>query len=506
MPYNSSGIGRAVIAVIAIVIIIIAAAGVYYVTLPASTSSSTTPITSASTTTTPTSTPSTTASTTATTSSTPTTTSSFSYPIVANISAAAMAALYPTSPVTINEYAWSGYPPAYEVTQFEAAFPNIHVAPTPDQNPSGLLSALETHTYVYDSFRIQYLQLPREISPGEVANITSDINTYFPTFSTNIAASAQTLVDGGSPHSWYCIPEDLGPVAFDYNLNLFTKYHIQVPTTWAQFQNDSNVLHSENSSIYMTVFPPNEPSGDLMGLFWQAGGNMIVPVNSTAYDVTINSTTNLNVVNYWGGLIKNNSVQSINLYSNQFNSELQQYQIASFVTAAAWYPEFVVNATAPAQSGQWRVADMPQWNSSSFVTGVVGGSCMGVTANAKNPGASILFGVYIDQTINAIPWMWVNGGQWTSNTVFLKSVSNFTQPAPFFGNQNIGQVYIKSQQAVNPNWVWSPFEITLQTILQNNLNLAASGSITYAQALQSTEITMIGLIQNNGDLVVGVGH
>lgn len=491
MSSSSAGITRVAIAVIVIIVIIIAGAGTYLAltstspTTASTTSSSQTTTTSASTTT--------------------TTTSSFSYPVVANFSAAAMAALYPTTPVTINQYAWSGYPPTYIVNLFEAQFPNIHISQTPDQNPSGLLSALETHSYVYDSFRIQYLQLPQEISTGEVANITSYINSYFPDLATNVAASAQTLVNGGHPGNWYCIPEDLGPVAFAYNQNLFTKYHIDVPATWAQFQNDSTVLHTENSSIYMTVFPPNEPSGDLMGLFWQAGGNMIVPVNSTAYDVVINSSTNLGVINYWGNLIKSGAVQSINLYSNQFNSELAGYQIASFVTAAAWYPEFVVQATAPNQAGQWRVSDMPQ-NSSSFVTGVVGGSCMGVTANAKNPAASVLFGYYVDQSINAIPWMWVNGGQWTSNTHYLQTVSNFTATNTFFGGQNIGAVYIKSQQAVNPNWVWSPFEITLQTILQNYLNEAANGQITYAQALQYTETTMIGIVQDNGGIVAGVGH
>ena len=505
MSSDSLGIGKVAIVVIVVIIIIIAGVGGYLaVTVKSSTTTTTSPPTST--------TSSAVVASSSTTSSVTTTSSSFSYPVVANISSSAMQALYPSTPVTINEYAWSGYPPSTMVTQFEAALPNIHVAQTPDQNPSGLLSSLETHTYVYDSFRIQYLQLPQEISTGEVANITSYINSYFPDLKTEIAASAQTLVDGGSPGSFYCIPEDLGPVALNYNTAIFSEYHLDVPTTWAQFANDSQVLHSENASIYMTVFPVNEPSGDLMGLFWQAGGNMITPVNSTAYNVIINSTTNLNVINYWGNLINAGDVQSINLYSNQFNSELAGGEIASFPYAAAWYPEFVVQSTAPGQSGEWRAAPMPQWagvdgiNANANVTGVVGGSCMGVTANAKNPGAAVLFGYYIDQTVNAIPWMWVNGGQWTSNTNYLKTVSNFTQPNTYFGGQNIGAVYIQSQEDVNPNWVWSPFEITLQTILQNYLNEAASKQITYAQALQYTETTMIGIVQDNGYTVAGVGQ
>jgi multiple sugar transport system substrate-binding protein len=438
------------------------------------------------------------------------TTTTTTLPTYPNVPNSAISALYPSTPVTIQQYAWSGFPPATAVQFFEAAFPNIHVQQTPNQDISGLLSALQTRSYVYDSFRIQYLQLPQEIQTGEVMNITSYIDTYFTNMTSQVSPSAQTLVSNGHAGNWYCFPEDFGPVAFTYRTDIFAKYHLQVPTTWAQFANDSTYLQSKNSSIYMTDFPPNEPSGDLMGLFWQAGGNMIVPVNSTAYDVVVNSTTNLNLIKYWGGLIGNSShpgpVTAVNIYSNQFNTLLAGSEIASFVTAAAWYPEFVIQSTVPQQSGLWAVADMPQWSSSSFVTGVVGGSCLGVTANAKNPGAAALFDYFETETpTQVIPWMWVNGGQWTANTHYLQTVPNFTQANSYFQNQVIGNVYIKSQQHAGTQWVWSPYQITLQTVLQEQLTEAANAQISWTQALQNTETLMIGAIQGSGGLVVGVG-
>jgi len=505
------GIGRtAVIGIVVIIIVLAAIIGVYYATLPSPTTSATTSTVTSTATSTVTSTVTSTSS-----SALQTTTTSVTSSVtltVPNVPQAAIQAFYPSTPITINEYAWSGFPLPAAVQMFEAAFPNIHVAQAPNQDVSGLLSALETHQYVYDSFRIQYFQLPQEVTTGEVMDISGWFNQYLPALSTQISPSAMVLASAGQPGKVYCIPEDFGPVAFAYRSDLFQKYGLTVPKTWSDFAADAAKLHSENSSVTMTIFPPNEPSADLMGLFWAAGGNMITPSGSNGYNVVINSTTNLNVVNFWGNLIKSGEVQALNLYTPQFNQELAGSEIASFATAAGWYPRYVISSTAPNEAGDWRVADMPQWNSSSFVTGVVGGSCLGVTANAKYPGPAFLFAYFTTQTPQVLPYMWVNGGQWTSNTYYLQNDKYDNGSYVFLGNnsywggQNIGLVYLRSQQNAGTQWVWSPYQITLQEILQEQLTEAASGSITFAQALQNTETIMISYVQSNGGHVVGVGH
>lgn len=489
---NRTAIGKAAVVGIIIVLVVVASAGVYLYTTTAPPANTTTSTVS--------------------TASQTTTSQAVTTLTVPNVPQAMIEAFYPATPITINEYAWSGYPLPGAVQMFEAAFPNIHINQSPNEDLSGLLSALQTRQYVYDSFRIQYFQLPQEVATGEVMNIAPWFNQYLSSLSSQISPSALALVSAGQTGKMYCIPEDFGPVAFAYRADLFTKYGLTVPQTWAQFQSDAQKLHSENSSVTMTVFPPNEPSADLMGLFWAQGGNMIVPVNSTAYNVVINSTKNLNVINYWGNLINAHEVQAINLYTPQFNQELAGSEIASFVTAAAWYPRYVIQAVAPHQSGLWRVANMPQNSTSGFTTGVVGGSCMGVTANAKYPGPSFLFAYFSTQTPQVLPYMWTQGGQWTSNSYYLQNLaySNgtkvFLSNNSYFGGQNIGQVYLKSQQSAGTQWQWSPYQITLMVILQEQLTEAAAGQITFAQALQNTETIMISYIQSSGGIVASVGH
>lgn len=505
---NRSAIGKAAAVGIVAIIIIAAAIGVYYAIIAVPPASTTTTSKTSTTSTAMQTTTTTTTSGVSTTSST-----SATVPTVPNVPAAMVEAFYPSTPITIKEYAWSGYPLPQAVQDFEAAFPNIHVSQSPNQDVSGLLSALETHQYVYDAFRIQYFQLPQEVTTGEVMDVSSWFNQYLSTLGTQISPSAMNLASAGQTGKVYCVPEDFGPVSFAYRADLFTKYGLTVPSTWAQFQADATTLHMENSSITMTVFPPNEPSADLMGLFWAAGGNMIVPASApNSYNVVINSTTNLNVIDYWGNLINAGEVQALNLYTPQFNQELAGSEIASFVTAAAWYPRYVIQATAPKQAGLWRVADMPQNSTGSFVTGVVGGSCLGVTANAKYPGPAFMFDYFTTQTPQVLPYMWTQGGQWTSNNYYLQNLAYSNGTKVFLGNnsywggQNIGLVYLKSQQSAGTQWVWSPYQITLQEILQEQLTEAAAGQISFASALQNTETIMVSYVQSNGGTVAGVGH
>ena len=449
-----------------------------------------------------------------------TTTSAPANITVPNVPASLIQALYPSTPETLNAYSYSGLPHPAIVQEFEAAFPNIHIAMAANEDPSGLLSGLATHTYIYDNFRILWTLMPQEIATGEVMNIAPWIDQYLPFLETQIAPAAwnsvangqSSVATAGANGHAYCIPEDWAPVALMYREDIFNKYGLTVPTTWAQYAADAAKLHSENSSITMTVFPPNEIGGDLMGFFWQAGGNFIVPTGNNAYDVEINSTINMNVMNYWGNLINSGEVQAINMWTPQYNNELASSEIASLATAAAWYPGYAVEPIAPNEAGLWRVSDMPQWNSTTFVTGGIASSCFGVTANAKYPGASFIYSYYVTENPTVMPYMWQQSGQWSANSYWLQNLkysngtSVFFKNDTYFGGENIGTVYLKSQEHMGTQWVMSPFQITMQTILQEQLTEAAAKQITFTQLMQNLETIMISYIQNSGATISGVGH
>ena len=72
-----------------------------------------------------------------------------------------------------------------------------------------------------------------------------------------------------------------------YRKDIFDKYHLAVPTTWAQYAQEAATLHRANPKIYMTDIPPNDP-GEFFGLMWQAGARpfkLIIRVNGRAVGV-----------------------------------------------------------------------------------------------------------------------------------------------------------------------------------------------------------------------------
>ena len=68
----------------------------------------------------------------------------------------------------------------------------------------------------------------------------------------------------------YAIPQDTGPMGLFYRADLFKKYGLPVPTTWAQYLSDAKKLHAANPNAYIAAFPASDAQW-FAGLAWQAG-------------------------------------------------------------------------------------------------------------------------------------------------------------------------------------------------------------------------------------------
>src|ERR1700761_3364361 len=56
----------------------------------------------------------------------------------------------------------------------------------------------------------------------------------------------------------YAIPQDTGPMGLFYRADLFKKYGLPVPTTWAQYLSDAQKVHAANPNAYIAAFPAND--------------------------------------------------------------------------------------------------------------------------------------------------------------------------------------------------------------------------------------------------------
>src|SRR6266581_2387984 len=211
---------------------------------------------------------------------------------------------------------------------------------------------------------------------------------------------ASSVKDQFVPWTWgqvslgnavYAIPQDSGPMAMYYRSDLFKKYNIPVPTTWAQYADAAAKLHAANPNVYITDFPPKEP-GWFTGLVWQAGGQLF-GINGQSWKVSINNPQAQQVASYWQDLINKKLVKTQPDFTNAWYHDLQTGALASWFSGA--WGNGVLEQNAPQTSGKWRVALLPQWQVGQSVSSNWGGSSTAVFKSTKHPKEATEFAEWI---------------------------------------------------------------------------------------------------------------
>src|SRR2546428_8086369 len=153
----------------------------------------------------------------------------------------------------------------------------------------------------------------------------------------------------------YSIPEDSGPMAMYYRADIFQKYHIPVPTTWAQYADAAAKLHDADPNVHITDFPLKEP-GWFTGLMWQAGGQLF-SINGQSWKVSINNPQAQQVASYWQDLLNKKLVKTEPDFANAWYRDLQTGAVATWISAV--WGSGTLSSNAPQTAGKWRGAPVP---------------------------------------------------------------------------------------------------------------------------------------------------
>ncbi|MFF5979517.1 ABC transporter substrate-binding protein [Streptomyces olindensis] len=257
----------------------------------------------------------------------------------------------------------------------------------------------------------------------------------------------------------YAIPVDGGPMAMMYREDIFKKYKLKVPTTWAQYKEEAAKLRKADPKAYLTNFGSDETAaGWLQGLMWQAGSRpyTYAPSKLPNIGVKLNDEGANKVYDYWGDLIKNKLVDTSSYATTDFYNGLSTGKYATYI-AAGWGPGYL-QSVAQKTAGKWRVAPLPQWTEGGNDQGDWGGSTFAVTTQTKHPKeatqvAREIFGeseaawkVGIDQaylfpTVNS-----VLNGPYFQNKKY-----------EFFGGQQVNKIFVPAANNIG-TFDWSPFQ------------------------------------------------
>ncbi|GCE20816.1 ABC transporter substrate-binding protein [Dictyobacter kobayashii] len=301
-------------------------------------------------------------------------------------------------PVTLTFWNWvTGVDKA--AAEFNKLHPDIHV------NVINLGGGSNEYNKLYTAIKAN--------NEPDLAQIEYQILPTFETTGSLIDLSkygAGALKDQFVPWTWnqvslgnsvYAIPQDTGPLVLYYRADLFQKYNLPVPTTWAQYADDAAKLHAADPKSYITDFPARDP-GWFNGLVWQAGGQMF-NIDGQSWKVAINNPQAQKVASYWQDLISKNLIKAEPDFSDAWYHDLDTGTLATWISAA--WGAGTIKPNAPQTAGDWRVAPLPQWQEGEYNNGNWGGSTTAVFNNTKHPKEAAEFAMWLNTNKQAVEEM-----------------------------------------------------------------------------------------------------
>src|SRR5665648_1104361 len=189
----------------------------------------------------------------------------------------------------------------------------------------------------------------------------------------------------------YGIPQDSGPMQFYYRADIFAEMGLAVPTTWQEYADVAAQVRAADPSEFLGTFAAND-AGWFTGLAQQAGASWW-GVSGNAWSVNIDKKPTQKVAGYWGGLVQEGIIDNKPMYTPEWNTALNTGKQVGRLSAV-WGPG-VLSGNAADTAGKWKVAPMPQWDSSKPATGNWGGSSTGVTTQSKHVDAAVKFATWL---------------------------------------------------------------------------------------------------------------
>ena len=331
---------------------------------------------------------------------------------------------------------------------------------------------------------------------------------FLPTFETTASLvdlsqyGANDVKDQFVPWTWsqvslgnavYAIPEDSGPLALWYRQDVFQKYHLPVPTTWAQFADDAAKLHAANPNEYITDFPP-KGAGWFIGQVWQAGGQLF-GINGQSWKVSLNNPQAQQVASYWQDLLNKKLVKTEPDFTNGWYHDLQTGSVATWISAV--WGAGVLSSNAPQSSGKWRVAPMPLWTAGQTADGNWGGSTTAVFKSLKHPKEATEFAIWLNTNSQSLEDMIRGQNIYPAYQPELEA-SILNQPQPFFGNQPIFSVFKQATTQVNTNFQWGPTMTQVSTDMGDDFANAVNGKGTLIDALNAAQQSTVTFMKRQG--------
>ncbi|NRQ36578.1 extracellular solute-binding protein [Nonomuraea sp. NN258] len=291
----------------------------------------------------------------------------------------------------------------------------------------------------------------------------------------------------------YAVPQATGPMALYYRADLFEKWGIEVPATWAEYREAAVKVRAADPDAYVTTFSSVD-AAPFISMAWQAGTPWI-DATGDVWRTEITSPASVRVAEYWQGLIRDDLVKIEPQFTPSWYQDLADGDLVA-MPVAQW-AEAIMAANAPATAGKWRAAPLPQWEAGSTASASYGGSATAVMRGCAHPEAATEFALWINRDPGSVGMLIKSGFGWPAA---ISGMSNpaLTAPSAFLGGQRTGELFTASSERVPGGWVWWPTFTDTVKILGDRFQQVIDGGSTLVDALKAAESRTIEQIRKKG--------
>ena len=391
---------------------------------------------------------------------------------------------------TVKLTFWTWVPNVDKVVAlWNQAHPDIQVQVQVQAGGDALLTKLLTAAKAGnppDIAQVEYQVLPTLVSN----NYLADISKYDGNLKSDFPAGNWNQVTLGS-NSLYGLPQDAAPMALYYRADLFTKYGLTVPTTWAQFAADAAKLHSEAPGVFLGSFSSVDP-GEFAGLTQQAGAQWWSASGST-WTVGIDDAASQKVASYWQGLIAGGGVDNQPQWTAAWNKGMNDGKYIAWVSDI-WAPGDFPTA-APSGAGKWMVTELPQWTAGAHVVGNWGGSSTAVLAASKNQQAAAQFIAWLNTDPAATAALVTNGGIYPADSA---AEAALTTAPTYFSNQPNFWALGKQYASEAANVTWGPDVNVAYSEFTTAFGSAATSKGSFLTPLTAVQSAVVNDMKKSG--------
>ena len=388
-------------------------------------------------------------------------------------------------PVELSVWGWE--PTLKQATAaFEKKYPNIKVkltnVGTAVETITSLNNAISAGSGAPDVAQFEYHALPQFALGGSLADLKDMGAKDYADFYTP-GTWSQVNINGGI----YGLPMDSGPMALFYNKAVFDKAGVtEAPKTWDEYYEAAKKIKALGDGHYITADTGSEGSYTMLaGLIWAAGGRPYEIKDAENVSITLASDPAVKTVaDFWQKLIDEDLIDTtINSWSDEWNRGLGDGTIAS-LNYGAWMSANLLTS-APAASGNFRVATIPQWNPDKPSNGESGGSTLAILGSSKQQAAAWKYIDFVNHERAGIDARVDNGAfpadlETLKSDSFLKGSDALTE---YFGGQAYNKVLAQAASEVEAGFSYMPFSAHAMSIYGDNLGPAYRKSVTLEQAL-----------------------